>query len=174
MIRPIGATLWQRRSLIRFVAVRTALTCFLGAHWFAPWAIWTAFHRQTRCAHPATQKWHARARSLRQNAPPAGTFLHIAHKSLQPLESLHFFRVPHFRAIQSCPQNCNRFVISFQRNRKWMPVLPAQRKRKTCRIRKSAGRPMHHFRNQGQRLAASWARDSPITIKKRNRADSRS
>ena len=89
---------------------------------------------------------------LRKMRRRLALLLHGPHKPLQSPESFHLLRLSHLRAIQSSAQNCNRLVVSLQRNRKWMPVLPAQRKRKTRRIGKAARRPMDHFRNQCQRL----------------------
>ena len=48
-------------------------------------------------------------------------------KSIQPAKSFKFIAAVHLCRVQRAPQHIDRLIVGAQRDREWMPVLPAER-----------------------------------------------
>src|SRR5438270_13457859 len=83
--------------------------------------------------------------------------LYVAHKTIEAAKAFELFAVAQARGIQRPAQHAERFVISLERHREWMPVFAAMRKCEPSGISEAAGRAVNDLSNQRQRLQRARA-----------------
>src|SRR5579875_1548104 len=73
-------------------------------------------------------------------------------KRIQAAESIQFLAIAELCLVQPSPQYAQRFIVSFERHRKRVPVFSSKSEREAGGIRKPGRRTMYHFSNQSQGL----------------------